>query len=312
MILTVTANVAIDRTYVIDHLEVGAVHKVSKAFAHTGGKGVNVSRCVRSLGGDTLVTGLIGRAGLEDATRELSTSGLTADLFAVDGSPRQTVTVTAKDGTTTAFDEAGPSVNAQDWAAFERHIAQLLDQADMMVVAGSLPPGTPEQSLANLCEQANRHQVPVILDARGAAMRAAQDQKPLVAKLNRAELAQTLDRQITSEDDAIEGAIALHAAGAQHVIVTLGESGAIGVSEEVWRVTHPAAVGNPIGAGDAFSAALALALTNNAPFEQALTEGAAAGLASLKTPTAGPLDANDMRATLSTVETHLTRKAISR
>ena len=51
VILTVTANVAIDRTYVIDQLEVGAVHKVRKAYAKIGGKGVNVSRCVQALGG---------------------------------------------------------------------------------------------------------------------------------------------------------------------------------------------------------------------------------------------------------------------
>ena len=71
MILTVTANVAIDRTYVIDELTVGAVHKVSQVFSHIGGKGVNVSRTVAALGGQTLITGLIGEATLEAAAREL-------------------------------------------------------------------------------------------------------------------------------------------------------------------------------------------------------------------------------------------------
>ena len=50
VILTVTANVAIDRTYVIDQLEVGAVHKVSQVLSHIGGKGVNVSRTIAALG----------------------------------------------------------------------------------------------------------------------------------------------------------------------------------------------------------------------------------------------------------------------
>ena len=105
MILTVTANIALDRTYVVEHLEVGAVHKVSKVFAHTGGKGVNVSRTVASLRGRTLVTGMIGAQGLDEATRELTVSGLASDLHPVSGAPRQTVTVTARDGSTTAFDE---------------------------------------------------------------------------------------------------------------------------------------------------------------------------------------------------------------
>ena len=60
--------------------------------------------------------------------------------------------------------------------------------------------------------------------------------------------------------------------------------------DEVWRVTHPVASGNPIGAGDAFTAALVLALIDGKPFERALREGAAAALASVRAPTAGLVD----------------------
>ncbi len=261
VIVTVTANVAIDRTYEIDHLEVGAVHKVGKVFSHIGGKGVNVSRTLDALRAKTLITGLIGDATLDSAASELAGAGLNSALFPVSGATRQTVTVTAKDGTATAFDEAGPQITEAEWTGFELHFGTLLRDAGMVVIAGSLPPGTPNESLANLCQKANSHRVPVILDARGAAMRAAQNQAPLVAKLNRGELEQTLDRELTTEDDIVEGARDLHTQGAQNVIVTLGSDGAIGLNEHgVWRVTHPTAAGNPIGAGDAFSAALAIAL----------------------------------------------------
>jgi tagatose 6-phosphate kinase len=80
----------------------------------------------------------------------------------------------------------------------------------------------------------------------------------------------------------------------------------------VWRITHPAAEGNPIGAGDAFSAALALALTQRAPFEQALQHGAAAAVASLKTPTAGALHPADFDAALATIQIHQISRVVSR
>jgi tagatose 6-phosphate kinase len=311
VILTVTANVAIDRTYVIDQLEVGRVHRVERAYAHTGGKGVNVSRCVKALGGETLVTGMVGRPGLDEAVSDLTSCGIDSELFAVDGAPRQTVTVTARDGSTTAFYEPGPTVDAQTWIDFEQRVGGALEQAQMIVIAGSLPPGTPEESLKRLCQAANRHRVPVVLDAKGAAMRAAQNQHPLVAKLNQAELGQTLDRQITSDEEAIAGAIELRALGARHVVVTLGEHGAIGVADEVWRVTHPSAVGNPIGAGDAFSAALALALIDDEPFHEALRHGAAAALASLDTPTAGALERDRFRQALPAIELRRLREGVS-
>jgi tagatose 6-phosphate kinase len=165
----------------------------------------------------------------------------------------------------------------------------------------------------------------VILDARGAAMRAAQTEKPLVAKLNRSELEQTLGRELTSENDILDAATQLYNEGAQSVVVTLGADGVIGLNGDgAWRVTHPAADGNPIGAGDAFSAALALALladadadtdtsaSANTHFEQALVNGAAAALASLKAPTAGALDPDEMQRALPTVQIHQIREAAQR
>jgi tagatose 6-phosphate kinase len=313
MILTVTANIALDRTYVVEHLEVGAVHKVSKVFAHTGGKGVNVSRTVASLGGQTLVAGMIGAQGLDEATRELTVSGLASDLHPVSGTPRQTVTVTAQDGTTTAFDEPGPLVSAQEWEDFERHIAGLLDAASILVMSGSLPPGVPDQAYEQLCAAANDHGVPAVVDARGAAMRAAQNQAPWIAKLNRAELEQTVERELTSDEDVVQAALDLRGAGAQNVIVTMGSGGAIAVErDEVWRVTHPVVSGNPIGAGDAFTAGLVLGVIGGKPFEQALRDGAAAALACLRAPTAGGLDPLDFQEALRTVQTQLIDREVSR
>ena len=53
--------------------------------------------------------------------------------------------VTAKDGTTTAFDEAGPQITEAEWTGFELHFSNLLHDASMVVIAGSLPPGTPDR-----------------------------------------------------------------------------------------------------------------------------------------------------------------------
>ncbi len=313
MILTVTPNIALDRTYVVPHLEVGAVHKLRSVFAQTGGKGVNVSRVLARIGEQTFVTGLLGAAGLAEATRELASGGLDCDLFAVGGPPRQTVTVTADDGTTTAFDEPGPTVTDAEWKRFEAHVSALFERASLVVVSGSLPPGAPEESLRKLVDRAREHAVAIMLDARGATLRAALGGRPLVAKLNRSELSETVGRACDSESEVVQGVRELRELGARTVIVTLGSDGAIGLDgDELWRVTHRAEIGNPIGAGDAFTAGVAALLSDSQPFSEALREGAAAALASLRAPTAGRLELPDLKAAKSLVEIEPIGKATAR
>ena len=310
MILTVTSNIALDRTYGVDEVELGGVNKVRSAFAQTGGKGVNVSRIAALLGASTLVSGLIGWAALEEAAQELRIAGLESDLYPVSGPARQTVVVTAADGVSTAFDEPGPTVTELEWKNFEVQIARLLERASLVVLSGSLPPGAPELALRNLAASAAERGLPVIVDARGAAMRAALSAKPLLAKLNRSELSETLGRACISDDEVIGGALELQDAGAQHVIVTLGSHGALGLhGDELVRVTHPVAAGNPIGAGDAFTAAWAVAHLDGKPFEQALRDGATAALASLRSPIAGALDPADLAELAPGIEIHQVQRA---
>jgi tagatose 6-phosphate kinase len=306
MILTVTPNIALDRTYVVGRVEIGAVHKVRTVYAQTGGKGVNVSRTIGCLGGKTLVAGLVGGAGLDEGARELRAAGLECDLYAVQGSPRQTTVVVAEeDGTATAFDEPGPTVTEDEWKGFENHLCGLLGQTRCVVVAGSLPPGAPEEALAHVVASAHERDVAAIVDARGGPLRAALGEAPLVAKLNRSELSQTVGRPCDSDRDVVEGARELQELGARKVIVTLGADGAIALDgRDVWRVTHSAQTGNPIGAGDAFTAGVAVTLADARPFREALGEGAAAALASLRSPAAGRIELSDLRAARPRVTTH--------
>jgi hypothetical protein len=51
MILCLTPNPAIDRTLHVDALRLGEVHRADTVLAAAGGKGLNVARTIRSLGG---------------------------------------------------------------------------------------------------------------------------------------------------------------------------------------------------------------------------------------------------------------------
>ena len=57
MILTVTANAAIDKRYVVERFGTGNVNRVKSCAANAGGKGINVSRVASLLGTDITATG---------------------------------------------------------------------------------------------------------------------------------------------------------------------------------------------------------------------------------------------------------------
>ena len=58
MIITITLNPALDRTLRIEHpLEVGKLNRSSSSHLEPGGKGINVSRAVKALGGNSVALG---------------------------------------------------------------------------------------------------------------------------------------------------------------------------------------------------------------------------------------------------------------
>lgn len=299
MIVTVTPNVAIDRTYGIDRIQPGQVHKIRSVSAKVGGKGINVSRVLSDLGLNSRVVGLVGALGAREARTALTTDGFECAIYPVAGPARQSVTVTEQDGRTTAFDEPGPTVTEQEWRGFEAHFADNATDVGCVIAAGSLPPGAARDGLCKLLQAAADRGALTVADARGSQLLGALRTRPGLVKLNRTELTETTGRSCQSDSGLVDGVEELHRLGAARVLVTLGSEGAVGYDgHALWRVRHSRRAGNPIGAGDAFTAGVVRLLVTGASFVEALGAGAATALASLRCPTAGHVDPADADAAL--------------
>lgn len=287
MILTVTLNFALDVTYHVEQLRPSETVRVDRVSRRAGGKGVNSARVLHALGRKAVVTGFAGGPFAAIARAELREAGLRDETVRVARATRQTIMVVDKDGGATGFSERGPAFTPEDWSRFFAHYCELLPAAEAVILAGSTPPGLPVDAYGQLVRAANEAEVPVVLDVDGPHLAAALPAAPPVVKVNAAEAA-----EVTGERDPSAAALALHEAGARAAIVTSGADGLVGLRDDALHHACPphGVTGNPTGAGDAASAALAIALIDGTPWPEALADAVALSAAAVAAPLAGSFD----------------------
>lgn len=308
MILTVTPNVALDVTYRLRRLRVGASNRVCAVHERAGGKGINVARVLWQLGHPCTVTGLVGGATGGAVREDLAVSGLVDALVEVAGDTRRTVAVVDEAAAdATMLLEPGPEVRSGEWEALVERCGLLLREASAMVLSGSLPKGAPEDGFAELVRLSRSLRVPVVLDTSGEPLRLALGAGPDVVKPNAhelAELAELAERSGAPEPEP-DVRILLEA-GALAAVVSLGDRGLVAEAPEgSWSAYPPERMtGNPTGAGDSVAAALASGLVEGLSWPDRLARGVALGAASVVEPLAGSFDEATYRDVLARVVVH--------
>ena len=293
MILTVTLNPAWDITHVVTLLEPGATHRPASVAEQPGGKGVNVSRVLHQLGHPTRATGLAAGAPGRRLRDGLAAAGIPESFVLCDGNAAETgrtlTIVESESGRATILNEPGPAFGPHDWHALVRRVDQLAADADAVVLAGSLPGGIPMDAYRILTELVHEHGAPVVVDADGAALRAALPARPDLVKPNLAEL-----RSATGRHDPVAGARRLRELGAARVVVSAGPAGLTGFDESgAWcALPAPLLPVNPTGAGDAAVAALAVGLAERRTWPDQLRTAAAWSAAAVLEPRAGSVAAD--------------------
>ena len=165
-ILVVTLNPALDITHHLASVDWAGVNRPASVQDRPGGKGLNVAYTLAALAVSVRVAGLAGGstgAALRDAA---AADGVPATFTFIGGETRRTFTVVdVQRAQTAAFHEPGPRITGGEFAAFEADYTAALADAAVVVLTGSLPPGLPPGTYADLIRQAAQAGVPAVLDA---------------------------------------------------------------------------------------------------------------------------------------------------
>ncbi|GLW93907.1 1-phosphofructokinase family hexose kinase [Actinokineospora globicatena] len=290
MILTVTANPALDVSYRVDKLRPGHTHRIGAVFERAGGKGFNVSRVLHDQGVPTRALGPVGGILGDSLRADLLDAGLPHDLLPVAAATRMTIAVVADEAT--MFNEPGGPLSAFDWSRLHDLVRSYLPRAEVLVCSGSLPLDAPDESYADFVALAAKFRVPTVVDVGGAPLRAAAQAGVAIVKPNAEELAAAVD-----DDDPLVGARELRSLGAEAVVVSLGADGLLAATPDGdWRATLPRpVVGNPTGAGDAAVAALADGLRRGLTWPERLRLAVTWAGAAVAAPLAGTVDPDVLR-----------------
>ena len=283
MIYTVTLNPALDKELVVPELALDTVLRSEEVRLDFGGKGFNVSRMLAALGTPSVALAFAGGHNGRLLHDGLAALGIATNFVWVDEETRTNVSIVTAGpgGHTIKVNEPGPAISAAAQEALQEKVRACAAPGDWWVLAGSLPPGVAPSFYARLIEDIQGAGGRVLLDTSGAALREGSRARPFLIKPNALELAQLSGLPVDTPQQAAAAARAVQQAGPANVVVSLGQAGALLVTEQsIQQAAAPQiAERNPIGAGDALVGGLVRGLAEGLPLAEALRWGVACGAA---------------------------------
>ena len=284
MIYTVTLNPALDKTVEIPGMALDTVNRITEMRTDPGGKGINVSKVIAKLGGESCAAGILGGGSGKMLEQLLEGEPFATRFRFVEGQTRTNLKIIDREGhTNTDINEPGLTVTDADLDALLHELLAELRPGDIVVLAGSLPKGAPQDTYRTWTAACKKAGARVFLDADGALLAEGLKAAPYLIKPNDDELSRLAGKKLeTLEELTAEGRRLLER-GIERVVISLGGRGALYLRKgsTIYAEGLKVPVGSTVGAGDSVVAALAYAEAQGLSEEEAVRLSTAAGAANV-------------------------------
>ncbi len=283
VIVTLTLNPAIDKSTFVDRIYPEQKLRCDRPKYDAGGGGINVSKAIKKLGGESLAVFPVGGPTgilLQDLVRE---AGITYQAVPTAAWTRENFIVVEKSSNGQyRFGLPGPELSEAEGLACLNIIRKMSPKADYIVASGSLPPGVPVDFYAQVARLAKELDARFILDTSGEPLKLAANEGVFLLKPNLGELGKlngTDSLDVTLADDAAAEIIGRGNCGV--VVVSLGPQGALLVTKEGYdHVPAPTVQKkSTVGAGDSMVAGMTYSLAQGKNYREMIRFGVACGTA---------------------------------
>lgn len=287
-VVTLTLNPALDMSTDVPRLIPDVKLRCSEPLLDPGGGGLNVSRAIAALGGESLALVALGGLTGDRLAGLIRAEGVPFLALTAPGETRQSLTVTAQDtGQQFRFMLPGPI-----WAEADQERVFTLLRASARpgafgVISGSQPPGVPMDFPARLARAMPG--LNVVLDTSGPALVEAVAH-PIpdleVLRMDGDEAETLAGHTLETRKDTADFARSLLARGvAKTIIIARGADGSVLVdaSQRLFAKAAKVQVKSTVGAGDSFVGGYVLSRARGLGPAEALAMATASACAAVMT-----------------------------
>ena len=284
-VITLTMNPAIDISTAVDRVVPEHKLRCRDILREPGGGGINVSRALRELGGQSTAFYLAGGPTGQVFKDLLDAGGLEHRCIAIQGWTREDFTVADESsGSQFRFVTPGPAVDQREWEQCLNELDAVDPKPEYLVASGSLPPGVPADFYGRVAQLAKQFGAKFVLDTSGQALHQAVGVGVYLLKPNLRELGELTDHELENEQQQADAALQLvHKGSCEIVVVSLGAAGVLVASRDgIAHVRSPTVpIRSKVGAGDSMVAGMVLGLIREQPIHEVILLGLDAGAAAV-------------------------------
>ena len=283
MIVTLTLNPALDKSTEVERLIPEKKMRCSEMKVEAGGGGINISKAVKILGGETMAILPSGGINGKQICGILENSGIPFRAIGIDGDTRENFVVRElSTNKQFRFVMPGPALESKDLDQCISIIEGLPSSTTFLILSGSLPPGVPEDFPSQIALIAKNKGIKFIIDTSGEPLKKALRKGVYLIKPNLTELGSLVGKNWLEIPEIEEAAKQVLAQSNCDVIISsMGPAGALLMTREGHKQINAPAVKklSTVGAGDSMLAGIAFKLESGASIMEAVRFGVACGTA---------------------------------
>lgn len=281
MIYTLTVNPSLDYVTFVHDLILGEINRSKSEQIFPGGKGINVSIVLKNLGFENKALGFIAGFTGEQVQKYLNELECVSDFIKVKKGITR-VNIKIKSNHITEINGQGPYITQNEMDELYKKLDKVTNE-DILVLAGNIPNSMPKSLYADIVKRYASKNLKIIVDATGDSLVNVLKYHPFLIKPNKSELEEIFNVTLESMDDITNYGKKLQKTGAQNVLISLAEKGAVLITKdkEVYYSEAPKGkLVNSVGSGDSMVAGFIAGFLETGNYEYALKMGTCAGSAS--------------------------------